>query len=312
MSEFISLGKKKMINQAVIFTKPLNHISTNLTSIELNHAVTNFFQDKGFVFKKTKQVSSKEIILNNIIDRHYLIYSYACRIDSISKIQLTNKGELKFKSAFGISWDKEIDNRRLLSLENLQKKQQLTSLDISRIWNKHASKNGIVKVQPGLLLCFDSSINAYIINGFYPIMADRFSHKDYTMNYYVVEFDSSNCSWSNFRKVLLGSTDCRKANKKSFRGKLYSEYLIDNPTSNNFIHGSAGPLEGLIERIIHEKDLNYINNPIGKYLNDINISFENFKEYYKRLSINNLSSLFDSTEEKNSEDIFLLLNNIFS
>ena len=85
-------------------------------------------------------------------------------------------------------------------------------------------------------------------------MADRFNHPDNIMHYFVIEFDSKDCSWDSFRKEIF-ITNSSKAVSDSLRGKLYADYPVELPESDNFVHGSAGPLEGLIERAVFMKKM---------------------------------------------------------
>ena len=89
---------------------------------------------------------------------------------------------------------------------------------------------------------------------------------------------------------------------------MYSKFKVTNPGTNNFIHGSAGPLEGLIERIVHEQSFALSTNPIGVYLLSRNMQINQFNLWLDNQSIDNLSWMFDVTEEKNSDQIQDFLN----
>ena len=60
------------------------------------------------------------------------------------------------------------------------------------------------------------------MNGFFPLMIDLFYNQNFLMNYYVIEFDSDKLKWSEFRKNILGITNCSKSSKDSFRGLMLS------------------------------------------------------------------------------------------
>merc|ERR1712028_115148 len=71
--------------------------------------------------------------------------------------------------------------------------------------------------------------------------------------YFSVQWDPASMSWSHFRNQLLGPTDPAEAPKDSIRGHIFSNYqslgIKSVPDkSNNGVHASASPLEGLAEK----------------------------------------------------------------
>ena len=197
--------------------------------------------------------------------------------------------------------------KKLDTINNIKKRYNLSNKEISDIWNDDKNDK-VIKLQPGLVVSYIKTLDIFLINGFYPYMIELFYNHFYDMNYYVVEFDSKKINWINFRKDILGATNCSKSSKTSFRGLMYNKFKVTNPGTNNFIHGSAGPLEGLIERIVHEQSLSLSTNPIGVYLLSRNMQINQFNLWLDNQSIDNLSWMFDETEEKNSDQIQDFLN----
>ena len=66
-------------------------------------------------------------------------------------------------------------------------------------------------------------LDAYCVNAFYPSMEANFNNPATRITYNVVEFDSEQVSWQEFRKKILGATNSSNAVPESFRGQLYSE-----------------------------------------------------------------------------------------
>jgi hypothetical protein len=97
---------------------------------------------------------------------------------------------------------------------------------------------------------------------------------------------------------------------ESFRGQLYSEYPTPFPGRDNFVHGSAGPFEGFVERVIHEPDFDVSTNPIGAYLSERGVDLESFAAWKKNQSISDLGELFDATEEKDTDEIIPTLEGV--
>ena len=298
------------INQAVLFTKPLWHTNLSITDNELGGFVKLFFEEKGFYFRTIKKVNGLYLKNNNIIDQHYIIYSNAAKASSLDKINITNKGKNLFQKYFKKSWSDEIHNKRILTVQELMLLKNLSHKDISLFWNKNIEDHPVYKIDSGLFMKFSSDLDVYLINGFYLDMSYNFYNPNFNMNYYVVEFESKDISWFDFRKKILGSTNCSTADKNSFRGKMFKNFPVLNPGGDNFVHGSAGPLEGMIERLKHENKFCFSTNPIGVYLQIRNIDSIIFKTWLDKQSIQDLSNIFDQTEEKDSDIIINFLDSI--
>jgi len=157
---------------------------------------------------------------------------------------------------------------------------------------------------------FIEELNAYAINAFYPSLEAIFYHPETVIYYHVVEFDSSQTPWKEFRRNVLGTTNAGTAAPESFRGKLYKDYPVKFPGRDNYVHGSAGPLEGLVERAIHEEDFEMITNPVGAYLAARGVTLQSFARWKNNQSITTLGRLFDETEEKNTDEVFQSLEKV--
>lgn len=298
------------INQAVLFSKPLWHTNLSLMDDELDAFVRSFFKEKGFYFRTTKKVHGSYLKNNNIIDQHYIIYSNAAKSISVEDISITKEGKNLFQRIYKKSWSDEIKEKRILTVQDLVLLKNISFNDISVLWNKNIKDHPVYKIDSGLLMKFSDEIDAYLINGFYCDMAQNFYNPIYNMNYYIIEFESNDISWFDFRKKILGSTNCSKADQNSFRGMMFKNFPVLNPGGDNFVHGSAGPFEGMIERLKHENEFCFSTNPLGVYLQMRNVDSDLFERWLNRQSIQNLSKIFDQTEEKNSDVVIKFLDSI--
>ncbi len=288
------------INQAVVFTKPVHHLGIELDSQQLDQLVRNYFEGQGFSIVYNHQVTGAELAEREIIRQHYLMYSKA----SYGDIDITVDGEALFAELFGREWDDEVEGGRIMGNPQLLENKGIDAHQLFNLWNAADVK----KVQAGVLMGWLDALECYCINAFYPAMEANFYHPDTRMDYYVMEFDPVQVSWEQFRKDILGITNAAKAAPESFRGQLYAKYPVEFPGRDNFVHGSAGPFEGMIERVIHEQDFDLSTNPIGRYLETIGVPLERVKTWKNRQSIADLGALFDDTEEKNTADIFPFLD----
>lgn len=295
------------INQAVLFTKPVHHLDTGMSPEKLNELTQDFFGEQGFEFVCSRSVTGSELAERDVIRQHYLMYSKAACADTVD---ITDGGKVKFREAFGKSWEDELSAGRILPTADLL---QSRSLDVHQLfdhWNNLFVERKTVKLQDGILMGYLEEVDAYCINAFYPSMEANFYHPDTRIHYHVVEFDPAQVSWKSFRKNILGATDSSKADPASFRGRLYSQYPVRFPGRDNFVHGSAGPIEGFVERAIHEPDFNACSNPIGRYLAEREVSLDEFKAWKSRLSITEIGELFDATEEMNTDEVLPILDRL--
>jgi len=300
------------VNQAVVFTKPVHHLGLPLTPEQLDGQARAFLTDKGFEMVLCRNVTGSELAERNVIRQHYLMYSKGSCIESADELGVSGEGKARFEQAFGKSWDAEVAAGRIMGNPGLMETKDMGSDELFKLWNARFSTGKTEKIQEGLLMAWLDELDCYCINAFYPILEKIFYNPATEMTYYVVEFDPEEVSWTRFRKKILGATDASKADPESFRGQLYAAYgtALEYPGRDNFVHGSAGPLEGLVERTIHEPDFDMASNPVGRYLLGRGIDLETFKYWRSNQSVLQLGELFDATEEKDTSEVLDLLTGI--
>lgn len=298
------------INQAVIFTKPTHHLPFSITADALRDRVEAFLLDRGFYIRLQRCVDGPTLSAQGTMDQHYIVYSKAVRLDTLDTLVMSEAGLARFEERFGASWEDEKAAGRLMTTNQLLAQKGLAITDLLNAWEEQLAAGQTLKVQSGLIIGYIEAFDAYVINGFYPAMAERFHHAENLMHYFVVEFDSADCSWESFRKEVLGVTNSSKASPTSLRGQLYADFPVELPGSDNFVHGSAGPLEGFAERLVHEEEVGLATSPIGVYLQRRGVSAVTFRAWSARKPIVELAALFDLTEEKNSDEIIPILDAI--
>lgn len=301
---------QKKINQAVVFTKPVHHLKVPLTPSELDEQTRAFFEGKGFKIVAARKTNGSELAARDVIKEHYLMYSRAACIGSIDELGLSDEAKIRFESAFGKSWKAEAG--KVLGSPALQREKGISSHELYLHWNEQFLSRQTVKMQDGVIMAWLAELDCYCINAFYPAMEENFYNPATEMTYFVMEFDPEQVSWMQFRKNILGATDASRAESGSFRGRLYAVHGddLEFPGRDNFVHGSAGPVEGFVERIIHEPDFDMAANPVGLYLLERGIDLETFKRWKSGLSISQLGELFDATEERDTAEALGLLAGI--
>jgi len=156
----------------------------------------------------------------------------------------------------------------------------------------------------------------YVINGFYMTMREKFTTKDAKLQYFVVEWDSKDLSWEDFRGKVLGTTDPASAVEGSLRRTILDDYktlgLAGVPNvGDNGVHASASPFEALAERM----------NWLGAKLEDdafgqallANVDKDTIVSWLKDPQVEldgEMTSLFDCMEDQNSDEILAKANKI--
>lgn len=293
-------------NQAVVFTKPVHHLDIALTPEELNRKTLDFFGERGFSVVTSRSVTGPELATRAVIRRHYQMYSEG----SYGDASMTDDGKIRFEEAYGQRWDDEVAAGRILSNPDLLRTKGISAHELYLRWNALFGARKTEKIQDGVIVAWVGELDCYCINAFYPAMEENFYHPDTHLDYHVLEFDPATVSWAEFRREVLGATDSSKAMPGSFRSTLYAEHRVQFPGRDNFVHGSAGPLEGFVERIIHEPEFNAATSPVGRYLAERGVSLDAFSKWKSSRSISEVGALFDQTEEMDCADAFAKLDAI--
>lgn len=94
----------------------------------------------------------------------------------------------------------------------------------------------------------------YVFNAFFMNMRSNFVGEGKSIYFYSIEWKSSDMCWKDFRSNLIGPTDPSKAPPDSIRGTIaakWEEFGLSGPCngSDNGVHASASPLEGLGEKM---------------------------------------------------------------
>ena len=138
-----------------------------------------------------------------------------------------------------------------------------------------------------------SSNGPIVVNGFYLKMRAEYVADTASVTWFVVEWPAADLSWAAFRASVLGATDPSAAAPESIRRQLLlrgplplplpsvpSSSAASSPSppnsgfglgfvpnmAANCVHGSAGPLEALNERLVWVGTDCVATDPYGRYL----------------------------------------------
>jgi hypothetical protein len=299
-------------NQAVVFTKPLHHLNLPFSCQELNSFAAGFLEHHHLHIIKKIEVTGDELARRNVIAQHYYMYSKASLFTHPDELRPTDSARSLFKQRFQQEWDEQVRAGTITNNLTLMRRHNLTPEELFLRWNRQFDDKAVVKLQSGLLITWLESFQQYGLNGFYPSLEATFTHPATRMHYYVIEFDPAEVSWKAFREQMLGKTDASRADPQSLRGELYQRFKsqLHFPGRDNFVHGSAGPLESFIERSIHEPDFEMNQSPVGMYLQQSGVTLPLFQQWKAAQSLHQLGALFDATEEIELQEALPILEKI--
>jgi nucleoside diphosphate kinase len=235
-----------MHNRALVFVKP--HAVTE----EFVSFVERFLARAGIGLTERRKKTARDIQDEGIVDRHYSAIAHTAVFHPPSEYVLTKAAKEAFASAFGVEWDEVLDAGKVLNAVEAQENLGgIKGSELNERWK--ASKQA--KLGPGLYAGYFKEEDFFCINGFYPGQREVFTEPGAEVILWEAEFDPAKLSWKAFRGEIIGATDPAKAKDGSLRRLLrddWKKFGQSGPPemSKNGVHASAGPLEGLRERMV--------------------------------------------------------------
>lgn len=235
------------LQSAFVFTKP--HANTPA----VREAVSAKFKSVGIKIVSEGDMDGPTIDAKKYIDQHY--YAIASKATLLKPSEL-NVPKEKFSAQFSEEWDAALEAGRLVNAMDALEKFGVDVPTLNAAWVEAQAAKKLVKLGGGFYcgLVTVGEQQLYVLNAFFMTMRQKFTSADATLHYYVVEFDPAKLSWAKFRGEVLGPTDPANAPADSLRGTLHSDWeklgLEAAPnTTDNGVHASASPFEGLAERM---------------------------------------------------------------
>jgi len=234
-------------NTAFVFVKP--HAVTD----KVKELVKKGLEEKKFTILTEGSLDSKVIDEKKLIDQHY--YAIASKATILKPTEL-NIPKDKFKEQFGLEWDEALASGKVFNALDACKEFGLDADSLDKAWAKCKADKKLIKFGGGFycgLIEMEGKEPFYTFNGFFMSMRSKFTAPGVSIYYYVIEWDSSDASWGDFRGKVLGPTDPVDAPADSLRGKVFADWealgLKSKPdVGDNGVHASASPFEALAER----------------------------------------------------------------
>lgn len=256
-------------NTAFMFTKP-HAFGRSVQSL-----VESKLKLEGFRIERCGVMSTSRVDKEGIVDRHYAAIARYATQWKPADISLPDACKALFQRTFGEHWDACCMAGRVLNAKEACTRFGCRSgAEFAQVWGRYPRR---VKLGPGLYVGFFDSDDVYVVNGFYLANRDKFTQPGGYLNWYVVSWESSRMSWKDFRGRFIGTTNPADAPAGSLRREILDHWqdlgLPACPSvSDNGIHASAGPLEGLAERLIWLPGHTLANDVMGRALTRLGVA----------------------------------------
>ncbi len=249
---------------------------------------------------------------HNIIAQHYGVINKLAN-DAVNA--MSDGAKKKFQETYG----KSVEAANVLGgFEVLKAFPDFNPTTLEYLW-QNVSANKLA----GGTYCIEVSFDGqpvYIIDGFHPRQLEHFVAKSRSIVVFILKGD---VDWEVARGEFIGATNPNKASEKSLR-KAFLENkeklgLTEVSQGMNGVHLSAGPVEGLVELIRYHSDFEhhdlktYKDFDFGKKLAE-HFSEEQIHKILENVDMKvdgKMESVFDLTEEKNSDESIEILKKYF-
>jgi len=277
-------------NSAFVFIKP--HANTKA----VQELVTKVFKDNAITIVKEGELTGEEIDAGKLIDQHY--YAIASKATLVKPADLPVPKD-KFEAEFGLSWEDALAQGIVYNASDACQFLGYDANQLNDVWQPCKK----VKFGGGFYcgkLEIPDKAPLYVFNAFFMTMRAKFVTPGSSIHYYQVVFDPTTLTWANFRGKILGPTEPKDAPADSLRGQIFANWqtlgLSYEPfVSDNGVHASASPFEGLAERMNWTKDTPE-SDIFGKQLIAAGITADTIRAWSLDPQVKG-KSLFDQLED---------------
>lgn len=235
----------KKWNDALVFIKP------HASNAKVKELVEKYFAQRGVEILDEGTLDGPEIDEKGIIDEHYAHIAKIALYKAPKDLPVSKEKLALFEETFGVSWASALE--KIINLGEFEARfPEMSHEKIHDIWMDEIKR---IKLAPGTYVGYFPEQDVYVMNAFYGSMRSVYTHEASSVVYFHIRFSERDLSWSEFRSEVIGATDPAKAHPKSLRASIYANYkalgLEKVPDlGENGVHASAGPVEGLRERMV--------------------------------------------------------------
>lgn len=296
-------------NEFLFFIKPeITQFSAEIKLKDILRMIFTKIEKFKLKVRNIQVLSAQYLDDYDIIAKHYGVIN---RISNEAVDNFSDDAKNKFSEVYG----KTVDEADIYgSLQFIKEFAFFTPIGLDYLW-QNAPVEKLAGGTYAQKLFLDGQ-EVFLVNGFHPRQLDHFTKADRSI---ITMTLCGNTNWAEARQHFVGATNPLNAADKSIRKDLLlrkEEFGLKTINSSwNGVHLSAGPVEGLVELVRYNSDYknnekstiddysfgrrlreNFSEEQIMKIMDNCNVSYEN-----KTVSV------FDLTEEKNSDEALRLL-----
>lgn len=296
-------------NEFMFFIKPEITIDSNAVQLDrILDFILRTIRDFGLTVHNVRLLSARYLEEYNIIAQHYGVIN---KIASNALENMSGSAKDMFEKIYG---KPVLEVNVAGGFEFLEKYPIFNAYSLHCLWQNLVN----TKLAGGT---YSEKINlgneiVYLINGFHPMQLKNFIEKGRSIVAFTL---SGDMSWKEARTDFAGTTNPVNAEPGSIRRTLFdrkSEFGLQEVSQGvNGVHLSAGPVEALVE--LRRFDSNFaLRNGVKSFsdfsfgkslLNAFNGNIDNIIDNHNVVKSGNLISIFDLTEEKDSDEAIYLL-----
>ncbi len=311
--EIPSDGEATGKNEFLFFIKPeLTLDDSDIKLEKILKLIFSKFVEFSFKIINTRVINAAYLKKHNIIAQHYGVIN---QLSKDIKSTISEEAKVKFEEIFQESFEQaEVFG----GIEFIEKYSFFSPKALSVLWQNSPTE----KLAGGTYaqkLSIDGK-TTFLINGFHPRQLEHFTAPGRSI---IVMTLTSHADWSVARNKLIGKTNPAEAIPGSIRRELLerkTEFGLQEISSSwNGVHLSAGPVEGLVELIRYNSD--HERNKVAD-TSDYNFGATLLKAMGPEITDKIFSnptlnyngkavSVFDLTEEMNTDDCIDLLKKLF-
>jgi nucleoside diphosphate kinase len=234
---------KASLNRAVVLIKP--HAVNDRTA----EFVRQRLEQHGIAITRQGLLTGHDIAKDRLCDRHYAtIARYATQWNA-DQVILTDERAMAFEAKFGVPWSEAVRQGKVLNAAQAREALEASPEELQVTCDTSTK----IKLAPGLYVARFEAADLFVLNGFYLANRAKFTREEARVRWFTVEWDEAALTWADFRAKVIGPTNPTEAPVESIRGAILARWqelgLASVPTvSDNGVHASAGPLEGIAER----------------------------------------------------------------
>lgn len=197
-------------------------------------------------------IDGKVIDEKGLIDTHYGAIASRAVKQKPKELVVQEKAKAEFFQVFGLTWDSALEQGLVYNAADGAVKLSVTPLELGQRFQKTKRGSSQVKFGGGFYVANLDSI--YVVNGFYAELRSKFTAPDSQIVFFQVEWDPQHLDWLRFRRDIIGATNPAEAAEGSLRAAIRKKWKelglpAEPDTSDNGVHASASPFEGMAERV---------------------------------------------------------------